>query len=378
MCGLILSVLVVGGWGEAIELNDLTRLRDDGFLVQAPVGEGVEDEVGSRFVSDGPCILLWPLNGTEVFVHSFPMPSLQRYEKLVLECLEGQSHGALRLLVVSATDGEQQYYSLNARAGLFEVSYRAAYHSDRKLFLMYISVLADSSRAVAHFVVELVVVTGGGSVGKENSQCLGWKSGPTVHPMAATIDSRDDLGVALPLLVPNATSWVELGVQAGIYADLILNTAPGLHHYVGIDPWIPQPRERYRDIANDISLSEHEANMRSALRRLDSHHRPDRTRTVTLLRKTSVDAVRLFKNGSLDVVYVDGRHDYFGVLRDMEDWWPKLKIGGLLAGHDYMTGVAASSVFGVRAAADKFARDHMTIIMTTRDVTFPSFIIIKP
>jgi len=378
---LILTFLTTIVWGEAIELNDLSRLRDDGFLVESPVGEGVVEEVGSGFVPDGPCVLLWPLNGTEVFVHSFPMPTMQRYEKLVIECtLEGESQGALRLLVEAAADGEQQYYSLNARSGLFEVSYRAAYHSNRKIFQMDISVLADSSTSlpVAHFRVELVVVTGGDSVGEENSQCLAWKPGPIVHPMAATIDSRDDLGVALPLLVPNAFSWVELGVQAGMYADLILSTAPGLQHYVGIDPWIPQPRERYRDVANDISLSEHEANMHSALRRLDYHHRPDHKRTVTLLRKTSVDAARLFKNCSIDVVYVDGRHDYAGVLQDIEEWWPKLRPGGMLAGHDYMTGVAARSVFGVRAAVDKFARDHNLLLMATRDLTFPSFIIIKP
>ena len=33
---------------------------------------------------------------------------------------------------------------------------------------------------------------------------------------------------------------------------------------------------------------------------------------------------------------VDAVHDYQGALIDMCDWWPKLKPGGVMAGHDYL------------------------------------------
>ena len=29
------------------------------------------------------------------------------------------------------------------------------------------------------------------------------------------------------------------------------------------------------------------------------------------------------------------RHDYKGVMEDLIHWWPKLKPGGMMAGHDY-------------------------------------------
>ena len=31
------------------------------------------------------------------------------------------------------------------------------------------------------------------------------------------------------------------------------------------------------------------------------------------------------------------RHDYCGVQEDLRNWWPKLRRGGILAGHDYLT-----------------------------------------
>jgi hypothetical protein len=31
------------------------------------------------------------------------------------------------------------------------------------------------------------------------------------------------------------------------------------------------------------------------------------------------------------------RHDYCGVQEDLRNWWPKLRRGGIFAGHDYLT-----------------------------------------
>ena len=35
-------------------------------------------------------------------------------------------------------------------------------------------------------------------------------------------------------------------------------------------------------------------------------------------------------------MYIDGRHDFAGVLEDLVAWWPKLCQGGLLGGHDWI------------------------------------------
>ena len=42
-----------------------------------------------------------------------------------------------------------------------------------------------------------------------------------------------------------------------------------------------------------------------------------------------------FENESLDLVFIDGDHSYEGCKADIEAWLPKLRSGGVLAGHDY-------------------------------------------
>lgn len=56
---------------------------------------------------------------------------------------------------------------------------------------------------------------------------------------------------------------------------------------------------------------------------------------VTILRKTSVQAAKQFKANSLDFVFIDGSHDTESVCADIDAWFPKVKVGGIIAGHDY-------------------------------------------
>ncbi len=42
-----------------------------------------------------------------------------------------------------------------------------------------------------------------------------------------------------------------------------------------------------------------------------------------------------FENESLDFIFIDSDHVYERVSSDIKAWLPKIKIGGILAGHDY-------------------------------------------
>jgi hypothetical protein len=57
--------------------------------------------------------------------------------------------------------------------------------------------------------------------------------------------------------------------------------------------------------------------------------------TVTLVVAPSARAARLFAPASVDFVFIDAGHDYQSVLSDLAAWWPRVKPGGVLAGHDY-------------------------------------------
>lgn len=57
---------------------------------------------------------------------------------------------------------------------------------------------------------------------------------------------------------------------------------------------------------------------------------------VSPLRLSSLDAAKTFNDESLEFVYVDASHEYEDVKADLAAWYPKVKQGGVFAGHDFM------------------------------------------
>jgi predicted O-methyltransferase YrrM len=56
---------------------------------------------------------------------------------------------------------------------------------------------------------------------------------------------------------------------------------------------------------------------------------------VTHIRETSMVAVQDFDDSSVDIVFIDGCHEYEAVYSDIVNWHPKIRPGGVLCGHDY-------------------------------------------
>jgi Methyltransferase domain len=122
---------------------------------------------------------------------------------------------------------------------------------------------------------------------------------------------------------------VELGVQRGHFAVEMLKRWRSVESYHLVDIWAPQ--KNYKDVAN-FDLPVHEKILAEATRGL----RPWKDKVFFWRNYTSV-AVKYFKPESVDFIYVDARHDYCGVKEDIGTWWPILKVGGVMAGHDYLT-----------------------------------------
>ncbi len=57
--------------------------------------------------------------------------------------------------------------------------------------------------------------------------------------------------------------------------------------------------------------------------------------SVTQYKGTSLEAAKVIPDASLDLVMVDTPHDYPTVIADLRAWLPKVKPGGIIAGHDY-------------------------------------------
>jgi predicted O-methyltransferase YrrM len=53
------------------------------------------------------------------------------------------------------------------------------------------------------------------------------------------------------------------------------------------------------------------------------------------IQKDSLEASKDFADESCDAIFIDMDHSYESVINDIKHWWPKLKVGGIFAGHDY-------------------------------------------
>lgn len=49
----------------------------------------------------------------------------------------------------------------------------------------------------------------------------------------------------------------------------------------------------------------------------------------------STDAAKLFDDQSIDFVFIDANHTYEFVTKDLQTWYPKVKVGGFIGGHDF-------------------------------------------
>lgn len=72
---------------------------------------------------------------------------------------------------------------------------------------------------------------------------------------------------------------------------------------------------------------------------------PERLR---ILRGISWEMAVHLPDEVLDMVYIDAGHTYECVANDLKAWIPKVKKGGIIAGHDYL-----ATEYGVRRAVDE-------------------------
>lgn len=56
---------------------------------------------------------------------------------------------------------------------------------------------------------------------------------------------------------------------------------------------------------------------------------------ITPMEMLSVDAAAEFEDNSISMVFLDAEHTYEAVRTDILAWQPKVRPGGILAGHDY-------------------------------------------
>jgi len=111
------------------------------------------------------------------------------------------------------------------------------------------------------------------------------------------------------------TTGAEIGVARGDHSELLLKTIPGLTLYC-VDPW--EQDSKWPNSWHD-----------EALVRLAPFS------GCSIKKKYSTDAARDFSDGSLDFVYIDADHYFMSIAEDICAWFPKVREGGILFGHDF-------------------------------------------
>ena len=123
--------------------------------------------------------------------------------------------------------------------------------------------------------------------------------------------------------------------------------------------YIIDPYEEYNDYLNSEKkqtqeiLSKVEKKARLKLKKYSDK--------IIWIKKYSNKAIKDIPN-NIDFIYIDGNHKYGYVKRDMENYWKKVKKGGILAGHD----ITSLNFQGVAKAFVEFCYENKLTPNITR------------
>lgn len=125
---------------------------------------------------------------------------------------------------------------------------------------------------------------------------------------------------------------VEIGVCDGRFSEVLCQIIPDLKLF-SIDSW---------------SNKEGIVIFEKAKKRLKPYN-------IVIINKTSMEALTDIPNESLDFVFIDANHHYECVRDDIREWSKKVKIGGIVSGHDYY--VTPHGNKGVIQAVDEYTKE---------------------
>jgi hypothetical protein len=115
----------------------------------------------------------------------------------------------------------------------------------------------------------------------------------------------------------------EIGVMEADYSLVLFKNNRHLKKLYCIDSW-----KGYVDHKYNIPQERMDRAYQKTLERLNGY-------PVEIIRKNSVEASKDIPDGSLDFVYIDGGHDFDNVMLDLIHWIPKVRLKGIISGHDY-------------------------------------------
>ena len=138
-------------------------------------------------------------------------------------------------------------------------------------------------------------------------------------------------------------SYVEVGVRKGRLSFMMMKNVPTLDEVYLVDPWkkeyldmrvLARPPHK-KDIFGEESQERTDKIYEKVYKTAKTLRIKYKIPTVVVMRMTSVEAAKILRNHSVDMVFIDGLHLYENVVEDIKVWTHKLTPGGILIGDDY-------------------------------------------
>ena len=187
------------------------------------------------------------------------------------------------------------------------------------------------------------------------------------RPLAERLYSRNDLGDFL-----NRHGLLDEGVEVGVadatYSSQIMNQWEGSCLHL-VDLWDVDPRNRD---CSQVSTELQETRHREAKNRMNRFG--DR---ICFHKTDSILAAQNFSDESLDFVYLDADHSLSSVQEELRVWFPKIRPGGLFAGHDFLDGATDECEFGVKSAVEAWEAQSGYCVASTAESNFATWYVFK-
>ena len=139
----------------------------------------------------------------------------------------------------------------------------------------------------------------------------------------------------------------EVGVWKGEFSAILLDHFPNLHLLM-VDCY-----KRYEKDSEDFRMKKKgQQDFYDAMMTAVDFTSPHADRRIVMV-GDSLEVCQEIKPASLDFVFIDADHCYTSCSADIKAWYPKVRKGGVVSGHDY-----SRLHPGVRRAVDEFCGDH--------------------
>lgn len=109
--------------------------------------------------------------------------------------------------------------------------------------------------------------------------------------------------------IPNGGTYLELGSKWGGSLRCVLRASQFINRKIDLITIECEPISRLLQFCNENK--------------------------VRLIKDYSQNCADEIEDDSIDMLFIDNEHIYDQIISDLHNYWPKIKIGGIICGHDY-------------------------------------------